>query len=185
MTHLAPAAQEVLRLQRSHGNRHVQRMVAIARQAAGMAEGGELDPDVESSIQSARGGGQALDSGVRAQMEPTLGADLSGVRVHTGAEADRLNQAVSARAFTTGSDVFFRQGEYSPGSSSGRELLAHELTHVVQQSGAPVQAKLTLGAVDTPEEREADEVARQVSREATAVQRKCADCEKEQETHGS
>jgi len=156
-------AKSVLQLQRSHGNRHVQRMVALARQADG--EGGALDPEVESSIQRARGGGQALDSTVQAQMEPALGADLSGVRVHTGAEADRLNRAVSARAFTTGSDVFFRQGEYKPGTSSGRELLAHELTHVVQQDSAPVQAKLTLGAVDTPEEKEADEVARQVMRQ--------------------
>jgi len=165
---LAPAAQKILRLQRSHGNRHVQRMVALARQATGAPGGGELDPEVESSIQRARGGGHGLDGSVRAQMETSLGADLSGVRVHTGSEADRLNQAVSARAFTTGSDVFFRQGEYSPGSSTGRELLAHELTHVVQQDGAPVQAKLTLGPVDDPAEREADEVARNVMQRAEA-----------------
>src|SRR5262245_2509452 len=139
--HPASAANEILHLQRSYGNRHVQRVVALARQAAG--EGGELDAEVESSIQRARGGGQALDGSVQAQMEPALGADLSGVRVHTGSEADRLNRAVFARAFTTGRDVFFRQGEYNPGSSTGRELLAHELTHVVQQDGAPVQAKLT------------------------------------------
>jgi hypothetical protein len=174
-----PLAQSVLHLQRSCGNRHVQRMVTLARQAAGEAGAGELDPEVESSIQRSRGGGQALDSTVRAQMEPTLGADLSGVRVHTGSEADSLNRAVSARAFTTGSDVFFRKGEYNPGTSSGRELIAHELTHVVQQDSAPVQAKLTLGAVDTPEEKEADEVARQISRQETAVQRMCADCEEE------
>ncbi len=132
----------------------------------GMKDGGDLDPAVESSIHRARGGGQALDSGVRAQMEPAFGTDLGGVRVHTGAEADRLNQAVSARAFTTGRDVFFRQGEYNPGSSSGRELLAHELTHVVQQKSAPVQAKLTVGPVDDPAEREADQVAAGVTRAA-------------------
>ena len=154
----SPLVQRVLTLQRQAGNQHVQRMAA----------GGELDPGVESSIQRARGGGQALDAGVREQMEPALGTDLSGVRVHTGAEADRLNQAVSARAFTTGRDVFFRQGEYNPGSSSGRELLAHELTHVVQQRGAAVQAKLTLGPVDDPAEREADEVARGILQRAEA-----------------
>ncbi|HWN43889.1 MAG TPA: DUF4157 domain-containing protein, partial [Thermoanaerobaculia bacterium] len=182
-------AQSVLTLQRQLGNQYVQRMVARVQRSAdpGMKEGGDLDPGVESSIQRARGGGQALDAGVRAQMEPALGADLGGVRVHTGAEADRLNRAVSARAFTTGRDVFFRQGEYNPGSSSGRELLAHELTHVAQQRGATVQAKLTLGPVDDPAEREADEVARQVMRKpdpgavtATAqprVQRMCAQCE--------
>ncbi len=184
--------QRVLTLQRVHGNQYVQRMVArggIAQRSAdpGMKEGGELDPGVESSIQRARGGGQALDAGVRAQMEPALGTDLGGVRVHTGAEADRLNRAVSARAFTTGRDVFFRQGEYNPGSSSGRELLAHELTHVAQQRGAAVQAKLTLGPVDDPAEREADEVAQRVMRRHDAgtvtatpeprVQRMCAQCE--------
>lgn len=150
-------AQSILALQRRHGNRFVQRMVED-----GLKAGGDLEPGVESAIQRARGGGQALDAAVRAQMEPALGTDLGGVRVHTGAEADRLNRAVSARAFTTGRDVFFRNGEYNPGSSSGRELIAHELTHVVQQRGAPVQAKLTLGPVDDPAEREADQVARDV-----------------------
>src|SRR6185436_5228939 len=110
---------------------------------------GALDPEVESSIPRARGGGRALDRTTRESMESAFCADFGGVRIHTGAEADRLNRAVSARAFATGSDVFFRHGEYNPGSSGGRELLAHELTHVVQQAGAPIQAKLTLGAVDT------------------------------------
>ena len=111
-----------------------------------------------------RGGGQALDSGARAQMEPALGADFSGVRVHTGSQADTLNRDLSARAFTTGQDIFFKQGEYSPGSSSGRELLAHELTHVVQQGGDRVKRKLTVGAADDPYEQEADRTAGQVMR---------------------
>lgn len=188
-------ARKVLAIQQAHGNRHVQRMVEsgafVRRASAGMKEGGELDPGVEASIQSARGGGQALDAGVRAQMEPAFGADFSGVRVHTGAEADRLNHAVSARAFTTGKDLFFRSGEYNPGTSSGRELLAHELTHVVQQRGATVQAKLTLGPVDDPAEREADDMAQRVMRRHDAgtvtnspqprIQRMCAQCQKAME----
>ena len=159
-------AQSVLSLQRRHGNRYVQRM------ATDLRNGGGLEPDVESGIQRARGGGSALDGPVRGRMESAFGADFSGVRIHTGSEADYLNRSVSARAFTTGQDIFFRQGEYNPGTSGGRELLAHELTHVVQQNGAPVQAKLTLGPVDDPAEREADETARQVvRRETAAVQR--------------
>jgi hypothetical protein len=75
-------------------------------------------------------------------MESSFGADFSGVRVHADAQSDTLNQSLNARAFTTGQDVFFRQGAYSPGSSGGRELLAHELTHVVQQNGDQVQTKL-------------------------------------------
>jgi Domain of unknown function (DUF4157) len=162
------AAHPLLSLQRSHGNRHVQRLVALARRAAEQAGAGLLDPEVDSSIQRARGGGRALDGTTRERMESAFGADFGGVRIHTGAEADRLNRAVSARAFTTGSDVFFRHGEYRPGSSAGHELLAHELTHVVQQNGAPVQAKLTLGPVDDPAEREADAVAREVVQRTAA-----------------
>jgi hypothetical protein len=64
------------------------------------------------------------------------GADFSGVKVHHDAGGDRLNRALNARAFTTGKDIFFRQGEYKPASQGGQELIAHELTHVVQQTGA-------------------------------------------------
>lgn len=101
------------------------------------ADGGPLDPSTDRSIKAARGRGRPLDEGVRSSMGQAFGADFSGVRVHTGGEADRLNRRVQAKAFTTGSDVFFRQGEYDPASSSGQHLLAHELTHVVQQGGAP------------------------------------------------
>ena len=99
--------------------------------------GGEMEasPDLESSIQRARGGGQPLDDGIRERMEGAFGADFSGVRVHTDGTSDQLNQSIQAKAFTTGQNVFFRQGAYNPGSRGGQELLAHELTHVVQQSG--------------------------------------------------
>jgi hypothetical protein len=100
-----------------------------------------VDAGVESQIESARGGGQPLDHGTRAQMEGAFGADFTGVRVHTGAESDTLNRAVQARAFTTGQDIFFGGSEYDPGSSGGKELLAHELTHVVQQNPHTAQRK--------------------------------------------
>jgi len=67
-------------------------------------------------------------------MEGAFGADFSGVRVHTDRTSDQLNQSIQAKAFTTGQDVFFRQGAYEPGSRGGQELLAHELTHVEQQN---------------------------------------------------
>jgi hypothetical protein len=95
-----------------------------------------LPENLETRINRARGSGQPLPDIVRAPMERALGADFSGVRLHTDSEADVLNQQLSARAFTTGQDVFFREGGYSPGSDSGRELIAHELTHVAQQSTA-------------------------------------------------
>ncbi|WP_392478230.1 DUF4157 domain-containing protein [Nostoc sp. C110] len=97
---------------------------------AGMAAA----PDLEASINQARGGGQAIADNIREPMEQAFGADFSGVKVHTDGQSDQLNQSIQARAFTTGQDVFFRQGEYNPGSRGGQELLAHELTHVVQQN---------------------------------------------------
>ena len=68
-----------------------------------------------------------------------MGADFSGVKVHTDAQADQLNQSIQAKAFTTGQDIFFRQGAYQPGSRGGQELLAHELTHTIQQGGTPIK----------------------------------------------
>jgi hypothetical protein len=96
-------------------------------------EGGEVEQSVEQQIQAARGGGQPLDDNVRGSMEQGFGADFSNVRIHTGSHADTLNRSLNARAFTTGNNIFFRSGEYNPGSSSGQQLLAHELTHTVQQ----------------------------------------------------
>ena len=159
---VAGPSHPLLQLQRQHGNRHVQRVVALARQAEG---GASVDRTVEEGIQRARGTGQPLDSGVRTQMEGALGADFGGVRVHTGSEADTLSRAVSARAFTTGRDVFFRQGAYAPGSSGGRELLAHELTHVVQQTGAGIQRKLAVSQPGDLHEQEADRVAQAAVRQ--------------------
>jgi hypothetical protein len=110
--------------------------------------GGEASTDLESSIQSARGGGQPLDAGLQEKMGQAMGADFSGVKVHTDSESNQLNQSIQAKAFTTGQDVFFRQGAYAPSSRSGQELIAHELTHVVQQGATsvrtnkPVQRKL-------------------------------------------
>jgi hypothetical protein len=103
--------------------------VSAAAPAAGIA----VPSGVEAAIEGARRGGQPLPDGTRAAMESALGADFGGVRVHTDRESGALNEALSARAFTTGQDIFFKQGEYAPGSAEGQRLLAHELTHVVQQ----------------------------------------------------
>ncbi len=96
-------------------------------------EGGRVPPEVESAIQRARGGGQPLEDALKEQMSTSLGHDFSEVRVHSGPGADELNRQLSARAFTIGSDIFFTRGAYDPDSISGRELIAHELIHVVQQ----------------------------------------------------
>jgi hypothetical protein len=101
--------------------------------------GGEASTDLESSIQSARGSGQSLDANLQQSMGQAMGADFSGVKVHTDSQSDQLNKSIQAKAFTTGQDLFFRQGAYEPSSRGGQELIAHELTHVVQQNGGAVQ----------------------------------------------
>ena len=106
------------------------------------SEGGmAATPDLEESIESARGGGQPIADNIREPMEQAMGADLSGVKIHNDSQSDQLNRSIQARAFTTGQDVFFRQGEYDPGSRQGQELMAHEFTHVLQQNPSVMQRK--------------------------------------------
>ena len=100
-------------------------------------------PNLENSIQGARGSGQPLDENIRQPMEKAFGGvDFSQVKVHNDTQSDQLNKSIQARAFTTGTDVFFRGGEYNPGSRGGQELIAHELTHVVQQNSNSVARKV-------------------------------------------
>jgi len=97
-------------------------------------------------------------------MSNATGHDLSGVRVHTSPDSDDLNRQLGAKAFTTGQDVFFREGAYDPHSSSGQELIAHELTHVVQQGSGAVSGSgggMTVSAPGDAFEQEADAVAQQ------------------------
>jgi len=94
-----------------------------------------VSDDISQSIGSSRGSGASLDNSTRSFMSERFGADFSGVKIHTGSDSSRMNQELNARAFTTGSDIFFNEGQYQPGSDSGKHLLAHELTHTIQQKG--------------------------------------------------
>jgi hypothetical protein len=96
--------------------------------------------DIEGQLNNSKGGGSALDPEVREFMEPRFGNDFSDVRIHTGGDAVQMNKDLHAQAFAHGKDIYFNQGKYNPGSDDGKRLLAHELTHVVQQTGA-VQPK--------------------------------------------
>lgn len=110
------------------------------------AVGGEpASADLEGAINRAKGGGQPLEAGLQRSMSQAMGADFSGVRVHTDGHADQLNKSIQAKAFTTGQDIFFAQRQYDPGSTEGQELIAHELTHVVQQKGRVNGAQLGKG----------------------------------------
>lgn len=123
-------------------------------------EGGPVGADIASRIDSQRGGGSGLNSSFRAQMEGAFGADFGDVRVHQDAQADTLNRQMTAKAFTTGNDIFLR----SDASAGDSHLMAHELTHVVQQrsGGSPAGGGMTAGPANDPQEHEADQVASEV-----------------------
>lgn len=176
----ARAERSLLQLQRQYGNHYVERVLSLAREGSNEEDTNSgVSSHLESAIQEKRGGGNSLDSGVRREMEGALGADFSGVRVHADTQADSLNRSLSARAFTTGQDIFFRQGAYEPGSSSGRELIAHELTHVVQQDGDRVHRAMTVSQPGDPHEVEAENTARAVMRLEHASPEKEGDAEPE------
>ena len=94
-----------------------------------------LPDDIEERINSTRGEGQPLPQTTRHHMEYRFGHDFSHVRIHTGTSAHRLNHELNALAFTTGTHIYFAPGQFQPGTRPGQHLLAHELTHVVQQAG--------------------------------------------------
>ncbi len=94
----------------------------------------EVAPELASRINSFQSGGQPLPQPARAFFEPRFGADFSHVRVHTNAQAAASAKALNAKAYTLGQNVVFGGGQYQPGTRQGRRLLAHELTHVVQQA---------------------------------------------------
>jgi hypothetical protein len=111
-----------------------------AQRAAAGGDTPEVSPEVESHISGSRGGGQPLPDGVRGSMESRFGQDFGGVRVHTGAGSAGAARDLNAQAFTTGQDIHFGAGQYRPGTPSGDKLLAHELTHTVQQ-GEPAVSR--------------------------------------------
>ncbi|HSI75140.1 MAG TPA: DUF4157 domain-containing protein [Lunatimonas sp.] len=96
----------------------------------------QASSDLESRLNSSRGGGSPLPEKTRTSMESAFGSDFSGVRVHTNSGAVRMNQELGAQAFTHGSNIYFNSGKYNPGRMEGQRLLGHELTHVVQQGHA-------------------------------------------------
>ncbi len=127
---LTPSA--VMHLQKTAGNEAV-------------ASALEEPSSVKSVIGS--GGGSPLDNKIRMTMESQLGADFGDVRVHTGAAASDSAKSVQAYAYTVGSDIVFQSGKYEPESDAGKRMLAHELTHVVQQRSGPVDGTPAPGGI--------------------------------------
>lgn len=130
----------------------------ILRRAAGGSVGADASSAVAAATSSS---GARLPSTVQQLFERSLGADLSGVRVHTGSESMLAAHAVRAKAYALGNDIHFAAGQYDPASASGLHLLAHEVAHTVQQAGAPqrVQYALEVSSPGDALEHEADRAA--------------------------
>jgi hypothetical protein len=159
-----PLAELLSQLQHSHGNAYVQRFAS----ESGAEKRREPMPAAESHA-------QPLDAGVRSRMESAFGESFGDVRVHTGEQAGEVAGELDARAFTHGRDIYFREGEYNPSTREGQELLAHELTHVVQQRGGSAARGAAVGTAGDTFEQEADETAASAARgERVHVERRTA-----------
>ena len=159
---LTPAA--VMHLQKTAGNASVSAALEEQEQPS-------LVKDVVGS-----GCGSPLDRDTRGFMESRLGADFSDVRVHTDAKASESARSVQAHAYTVGTDVVFQSGQYTPESDSGKKMLAHELTHVVQQRSGPVAGTPAPGGIkishpsDTFEQAAESSADRAMSSQGPATQ---------------
>jgi len=157
-TPVAPVAARLLQLQRQIGNQ------AVAQLMEDESPGSHVG-------QVVAGGGQPLDLDTRQEMESAIGGDFASVRVHTDDQATRSARELGAHAYTVGEDIVFAEGRYDPASADGRETLAHELTHVVQQRSGPVDGTDDGSGVKVSDpndrfEQEAEHVAAQVAASA-------------------
>ncbi len=116
----------------------VQRQPELQKSSDGTMQASD---NVAATLNNSKGKGQSLPSNTQQEMESKIGADFSGVRIHTDANAVQMSKEMGAKAFTHGSDVYFNKGNYQPDSKAGKHLLAHELTHTVQQGGAALKGK--------------------------------------------
>lgn len=128
------SVRSVMALQRAVGNATVSRLL-------------EEEPGSPVRDVVGRGGGQPLDPGVRGLMESRLGSDFGDVRIHTDHAASESARNISAQAYTVGSEIVFQSGRYEPETPAGQRMLAHELTHVVQQRSGPVDGTPAAGGI--------------------------------------
>lgn len=146
----------------------------ISRRASNSTSGVAVDKATESGIHASWGGGQPMPTALRSQMESGFEADFSGVRLHTGSVVEAMSNDLRAKAFTYGNDIYFNRGQYSPDTTAGQHLIAHELTHVVQQSGKVgrediINQDLTKGVINSftnPNES---------SRDPSKISKRCLD----------
>ena len=155
----AQTKMETLNIQREPEEEEVQPKLEIQRQSEDEEKEEALQPKLvdntvarqdttEHMIVQSRGGGSPLDTKIQAQMESGFGADFSGVKIHTDSRAIQMNKDLGARAFTSGNDIYFNSGQFQPASDNGKKLLAHELTHTLQQGASSTQTLVQRSTAD-------------------------------------
>src|SRR6267154_6869801 len=143
----------------------------LQRRLGNLPAASTLDDSAFGVHEVLRSAGQPLDADTRAFMEPRFGHDFSEVRVHTDSRAATTASNLNSLAYTVGPNVVFAAGQYGPGTTAGRRLLAHELTHTVQQrhvTNAPSE-ELSLAPRESSHEREAESAARQLALTSTGT----------------
>lgn len=177
--HAEPATAPVQRLDHA--------AILALQRAAGNASVAGLIEEERSPVHDVIGsGGRGLEEPVRATMESRLGHDFSDVRIHDDARASASAKAVQAHAYTVGNDVVFASGQYQPGSPTGQRMLAHELTHVVQQRSGPVDGTPAPGGIKVSDPSDSFERAAEASADAVmaggpVAQREAAVAKEEEE----
>ncbi|MGD0003983.1 MAG: DUF4157 domain-containing protein [Anaerolineaceae bacterium] len=173
----AQVARNIKSLQAVQGNLFVQRLIQFQKNQTASSDQNNMSQSIQQSLP----GGHNLDQSTRESLEEGLGSDMSGVKIHTDNEADRLARSVDSVAFTTGQDIFFKSGAYNPASTEGLHLLAHEATHTIQQSngsvdGTPAQGGVSISDPSDRYEQAADQSANQfISRTVQGTPSKTTD----------
>ena len=136
MLQTKPIAEKITSLQRQVEEEEEEMIQPKTNQG-----GFEVNGTFHSQLIDAKSEGQTMNQHERAYFEPRFGADFSGVHLHSGSKSGQLARSINAQAFTHGSDIYFGAGKYNPHSAKGRHLMAHELTHTIQQSGSDISRK--------------------------------------------
>lgn len=173
-----PSVQRQMETQEEEEEEEMVQRKAIASASSPVSEAQD-ESEVPSIVHEVlRSPGQPLDKNTRAFMEPRLGHDFSQVRIHTDSRAEQLAQSLNARAFTLRNNIVFNRGEYHPGSSTGQHLLAHELTHFLQQRQAiePTIQKARVPATDLAQEHDESDSSHLTPDLSTPVQRIVISC---------
>ncbi|MDX2247055.1 MAG: DUF4157 domain-containing protein [Bacteroidia bacterium] len=155
------------------GDAYEQEADAMAERVMRKSEGGgyPASSQLTSQLSNSKGSGSPLPKPTLGFMNQAFGSDFSNVRIHTGTQAAEMSQDIQAKAFTHGSDIYFNQGQYSPETSEGKKLLAHELTHVGQQ-GEEIRRVPTAETIQTFDAQSMEILSHETYNELSAISKR-------------